>query len=169
LKRELWTQSLTKHSVPPWPCPACGKGVLSLMPKSLIFKETAASQKSQSDFWDPEWITYAFCAWLKCGHASCSQEVVVSGSGGLEAEFDPDGETRWPEVFYPLFCWPMPEIFELPANCPDKVTAELRAAFSLFWSDQLPRRDESELRWSASWTSSASRSAGRTRMVNSVI
>lgn len=137
MKRALWTQRLTKHSAPPWPCPACGKGILSLIPKSLIFKETASSRESHSDdSWEPEFTTYAFCAWLKCGHASCPQEVVVSGWGGLTAEFDSEEGMGWAEVFQPLFCWPMPEIFELPANWPDKVTAELRAAFSLFWSDQ---------------------------------
>lgn len=138
MKRFLWTQTLGEHYAPSWPCPACAKGVLALVPKSLVHKETVASKRAHGDDeWDPELITYAFTAWLKCNHAPCGQEVAVSGIGGAEAVYDPeDGDMSWSSYFIPKFCWPMPDIFELPAKCPDEVKTQLRAGFALFWSDQ---------------------------------
>ena len=124
-----------------WPCPHCKNGVLLLVPDSLLKKETKESKKTRSyDDWDPEWISYAFNAWLKCSLPSCGQEVVVAGDGSpyRSQTCDEDGnmEESMEDRFHPHFCWPMPDIFIMPANCPKEVKAELRAAFCLFWSDQ---------------------------------
>jgi hypothetical protein len=45
-------------------------------------------------------------------------------------------EEKYIRSFHPLFCWPMPDMFELPEKCPPEVQTELRAGFRLFWSDQ---------------------------------
>jgi hypothetical protein len=136
MKRTLWIQTLTEHYSPAWPCPECSKGSLSLVPKSLIHKETTESKRSHGDEnWDPEWIEYVFTAWAKCGHPSCGQEVAISGVGGVQPEYDPEGGMDWSPYFAPRFCSPMPDIFEIPAKCPKEVKTELRAGFALFWSD----------------------------------
>ena len=141
MNRHIWTQSLSKHSAPMWPCPHCKQSVLALIPDSLLKKETKESKKARDyDGWDPDWITYAFNAWLKCSHPSCGQEVIVAGKGSVERtqSCDEEGnlEENWEDSFQPLFCWPMPDIFTLPEKCPKEVKAELCAAFRLFWSDQ---------------------------------
>lgn len=135
MKRSLWTETLTEHHAPSWPCPGCHKGALALVQKSLVYKETAASKRAHSDdAWEPEWIEYAFTAWLKCNRTTCNQEVAVSGNGEVEMDYDPEDEDMvWSPYFIPKFCWPMPNMFELPAKCPDGIEKELRAAFSLFW------------------------------------
>lgn len=138
MNRHLWTRALSERSAPPWPCPACTKGTLALLPKSLVYKETVESERAHDDDgWDPDCIMYAFTAWLKCSHPPCGQQVAVSGIGGVEPEYDPaEGGMDWSSYFSAKFCWPMPDMFEIPAKCPNEVKIELRAGFSLFWSDQ---------------------------------
>jgi hypothetical protein len=138
VKRLLWTQTLTQHYAPPWPCPACTRGILALVPKSLVYRETAESRHSHGqEDWDPEQVTHIFTAWLKCNHPTCGQEVVVSGIGGVETQYDPEeNDMSWSEYFVPKFCCPMPDMIELPARCPNEVKTELRAGFTLFFSDQ---------------------------------
>lgn len=138
MKRNIWSTTLSEHSAPPWPCSECNKGVLRLVPKSLAYKETIRSQRSHGDEgWDPDWIDYTFSAWLKCSHSGCGQEVAVLGIGGVEAWYDnEEGTTGWTPYFAPRWCSPMPDIFELPAKCPDEVLKQLRASFRLFLADQ---------------------------------
>lgn len=141
MKRSLWKSTLSDSLSPAWPCPACNKGTLVLVPKSLTFNETVASKRGHSeDSWSPEDVTYAFTAWLKCSHPSCSQEVAVCGIGGVEQwqTTDPEGEVQivYDEYFVPRLLWPMPDIFDIPAKCPDEVKHHLRAGFRLFFSDQ---------------------------------
>ena len=47
---------------------------------------------------------------------------------------DGDQEEKFEEYFSPIFCRPMPDLFDLPTGCPDPVRVELRGAFSLFWA-----------------------------------
>ena len=138
MKRSIWNMTLTENSAPPWPCSECGKGLLRLVPKSLSYKETIQSQRAHGEeAWDPDWIDHAFSAWLKCSHAGCGQEVVVSGVGGVEAWYDnEEGTTGWTPYFAPKWCSPMPDVFEFPAKCPDDVKKQLRLSFKLFWADQ---------------------------------
>jgi len=136
MKRQLWIGTLTKHYAPPWPCPACAKGILAMVPKSLVFKETERSKRNSSqEDWYPELTDYAFTAWLKCGQSSCGQEVVISGNGGLEPADDGEGGMTWSDYFAPRYCYPMPDIIEMPQKCPKEVKIELRGAFALFWAD----------------------------------
>lgn len=41
--------------------------------------------------------------------------------------------TEFVEYFLPKICVPMPDIFKLPTNYPNKVKEALRSAFSVFW------------------------------------
>lgn len=47
MDRHIWTQKLTAHYCPPWPCNTCGKGTLVLAKDSLVFKETVESVRSR--------------------------------------------------------------------------------------------------------------------------
>lgn len=135
MNRILWKQSLGESSCPAWPCPTCKKGTVSLIPKTLVAKETIKSvQAHNEDGWDPEWIETTFIARGICGHPSCKEEFSIAGIGGIEPEYGPEGDYEWGDYYSPQYCRPMPDIFEFPPKCPDDVQAELRAAFALFWS-----------------------------------
>ena len=135
MNRSLWTQTLTEFYCPPLPCPTCGKGVFSLVPKSLVYQDTANSRFARLDedssFHD---ITYRFTARLKCGHSFCGDEAVLVGLGGVEEQQTEEG---WEETKYfsPKFCLPMPDLISIPQKCPPPVASELRAGFALYWSD----------------------------------
>ena len=137
MNRSLWKQTLNKTWCPAWPCPVCRKGTLLLVPKSLTYRETVESKRARSDeAWDPDWITYAFTAWAECSHPPCKQQLAIAGTGGVAPEYDVDGDYGWEEYFSPMMCYPMPDMFDFPAKCPDDVREELRAAFAIFWSHQ---------------------------------
>jgi hypothetical protein len=148
MKRALWIQPLTEQSWPAWPCPTCANGTLTLVPNSLVKKETANSRQSYEVLGEPDLITYTFSAWLKCNYGNCGEEVVVAGNGKVvivEKEIadlvdeeieDIQPGPKYGTIYEPLFCWPMPDMFGLPEKCPPEVQAELRAGFRLFWSDQ---------------------------------
>ena len=145
MKHYLWTESLTKQTSPAWPCPACASGTLALVPNSLVEKETVKSKQLYEVLGEPESIKSTFSAWLECSYGNCGEDAVVVGvgkvimSGTLNPIDEMDEGPPLPDykkIYQPLFCWPMPDMFELPEKCPDKVKSELRAGFRLFWSDQ---------------------------------
>jgi len=137
MKRHLWKRTHPTSHVTPWPCSECGKGLLTLIPKSLVHKETVPSQRAHNaDGWDPDWIEYTYSAWLKCTSGGCGQEYALSGIGGVEPCYDEDGSTNWRSYFAPKWLSPMPDIFEIPPKCPEEVKNQLRASFRLFWADR---------------------------------
>lgn len=140
MDRSLWKRELSKYSCPPWPCPVCRKGTTAIVKDSLIFKETVPSARSRQnedeDFVVPELIEFVFTAWARCTHPSCQQEFAISGTGGFAPQYISEDDWDYEEYFVPKVCLPMPDIIELPPRCPEDVTLELKAAFSLFWSHQ---------------------------------
>lgn len=137
MDRRLWTRELTTKYCPPWPCPICRKGTLSLVKDSLIFKETTESVRSHDDeYFDFDWIEFIFTAWAQCTHPSCHQEFAISGTGGVAPQYTSDDEWGYEDYFSPKACHPMPDIFDFPAKCPNDIRSELRAAFAIFWSSQ---------------------------------
>lgn len=137
MDRHIWTQELSAHHCPPWPCNVCGKGTLALVKGSLVSKETVQSARSHrhEDF-DPDWIEYVFTAWAQCTHPSCKQEFAIAGTGGVAPQYVSEDDWGYEDYFAPKICYPMPDIFKFPVKCPDDVKEELRAAFSIFWSNK---------------------------------
>jgi hypothetical protein len=135
MNRDLWAQTLSKTSCPPWPCPECGKGATALLPNSLIAHETVESRRARGhEVWDPDWISYSFTAWAECTHPGCKQTFAIAGVGGVGPEMDEEGNESWQDYFVPKYVQPMPRIIELPGNCPREVSQELAAAFETFLS-----------------------------------
>lgn len=133
----LWRRTLATTFSPHWPCPACKGGTLALVPKSLVFRETEESRKDRaSEDFEPDWIKYAFNAWVKCANPKCGQECVVSGVGGVEPEYDEEDGMGWADYFAPRYLFPMPDVIRIPTKCPDAVSRSLRASFAVMWSDQ---------------------------------
>lgn len=136
MNRSLWVQPLSEWYAPPFTCPTCGKGILSLVQKPLVYEETAKSKRAHGDEdWSFQDTEYRFTARLKCGHGSCGDEAVALGIGWIEEQMTQEG---WgPTNYFSLKCCvPMPEIILIPQQCPAPVTSELRACFQLFWLDR---------------------------------
>ena len=133
----LWKQKITPHSAPPWPCPHCKRGTLVLVKDSLTPAETVASATAHDDpNWDPDWVAYTFSCWLKCANTACGQRVAVIGTGGLEPRFDPEvRQESWEPLYSPSYAIPMPQVFEIPDDCPLDVQTALDDSFRLIWSD----------------------------------
>lgn len=138
MNRHLWQQNITLTYCPPWPCPICNEGTLALTKDSVQSKEGVRSQRARNhDDWDPDWIEYSFTAWAQCTHSSCQQNFAIAGRGGI-TQMEVDGldgpDFDWLDVFEPLVCHPMPDIFVLPPKCSTEIAQELRGAFFLYWS-----------------------------------
>lgn len=111
--------------------------MLTLVKDSIIFKETVESVRSHGqDQFDFDWVMYIFTAWAQCLH--CKQEFAIAGTGGLAPQYISQDQDEWDyeEYFVPKACFPMPDIFKLPAKCPDDVKSELHTAFAIFWSNK---------------------------------
>lgn len=135
MNRHLWTQELSKGYCPQWPCPICRKGTTALVKDSLIYNETVQSARSRNaEEFSPEWVEFVFTAWARCTYPSCHQQFAISGSGGVAPQWVSEDDWEYEEYFAPKACHPMPDMFDLPAKCPDDVLSELRSAFALFWS-----------------------------------
>ncbi len=133
MERSLWKGILTEHICPPWTCSVCNKGILKMVPKSLLRHETAKSKASHGfDEFDESWVDYVFNAWARCSNASCGQDYALSGSGGVEPTMGEEGDIEYDDYFVLKFCRPMPDIVTIPKTCPEEVKAELQASFQLF-------------------------------------
>lgn len=129
----MWSGSYEEARFPPWPCPACGRHSLHLKGDSLAREETKDSHEAQgSQDWEPDWVTERFVCLLVCQNRHCGEACSVAGDIGYVVQDDGNG---WERRFEPHFIEPAPDIFIIPKKCPKLTTQELRAAFSLFWSD----------------------------------
>lgn len=134
MDRSLWLQHFDKNVLPTWPCPACGKGHVSLVQKSFTHKETASSERSkESPDWDPEWIEYVFACWGQCSNSSCKQPFAITGKGGIAPYIDEMHGEEWGDYFQALTCNPMPHFISMPNKCPSEVSDPLKSAFAVFW------------------------------------
>lgn len=134
MNRSLWIQSWTEWYAPGFRCPTCSKGDLSLVPKALVFQETAKSKRSRLDEdWSYHDADFRFTARLKC--SSCGDEAVVLGRGGIDEQQTQEG---WEPTNYfsPDCIMPMPDMISISQRCPAPVASELRACFRLFWLDR---------------------------------
>jgi hypothetical protein len=132
--RELWSQNwLTKTYNPAWTCPTCGRGSVSLNADTLHHPSDFDTRRYFEDGGDdPESWTGRFCCILTCSNQACREVVAAAGRASQERN-ELSGEVYMvfnPECFSP----PVP-LFPIPGQCPSDVTAELKAAFAVFWSD----------------------------------
>jgi hypothetical protein len=138
MDRYLWLKTISSTRCPPWPCPVCHRGTMFLKKDSLVSGETVPSKRSRNfEHFDPmESIDYIFTAWAVCSNDSCQEEFVISGNGGVGAEYNNEGnDWNYEDYFLPRHCYPMPHIISIPRKCPSEVALELEAAFIVFWSN----------------------------------
>jgi len=134
-------RSIKKNFVPPWACPHCKAGVLTMRPDDLRFEEfkKSISAHGMDDFF-PDWVDYVFSAILRCNNPRCREIVACCGKGGLEQEYtgyDEDGypDWDWIEYFIPHHFIPHLRLFDVPSKTPEVVTSEIEASFAVFFAD----------------------------------
>lgn len=137
MNRAIWKQNLTDSSIPSWPCPSCGTGILLLKKGTFIKEETVSSRRAKEDAdWEPEWTEYRFTCLATCAVNWCREIIVVSGTGSIKHfQTSWDGEDVYMDSFEAKFVCPSPDIIQVPVSCPKELKAELKSAFSLYWSD----------------------------------
>jgi len=86
METTLWLKtSFSTDAIPDWPCPICGKALLTLDEKEFRFEETPTSKKEHKDSdWEPEFIEYRFTGLMRCSNPKCSEIVTFTGTGGVE-------------------------------------------------------------------------------------
>lgn len=138
MDRGIWTKKLTESACPPWPCPMCGRGCVSLVAGSMTYEETAPTRwAAQSSEWDHEWTEYTFLAQGRCTNPDCRQIFAISGDGGIDQYYDHVArEPVWEDAFRPRTCFPVPEMFALSDAVPNDVRWALEDAFAVFWQSR---------------------------------
>jgi hypothetical protein len=135
IDRELWRGTLTQDEGPTWPCHRCKKGLLAPVREAFIVVETADSTNDRGqDTWEPEWIRERFTCLLKCNWSGCGETAVAAGHSVSVADpnvYEGGAYNR----YRPEFIRPAPDMFSVPADCPENVRSEVHEAFSLFWTD----------------------------------
>jgi len=123
-------------------CPHCKSGSLVCNEEKVNIEETPNSKIERADeCWEQEWARYSFNANLICD--KCKESTFCVGIGNLE--FYPyngpeeNAPSRIEECYAielsPVYFEPSIEIFEIPKQCPEKITIELNNAFKLAFSD----------------------------------
>jgi hypothetical protein len=135
MDRTIWLKErFLLEKIPPYPCPLCDTGILIQKPKTLIEEETANTRLSRyHEDWEPTWDSGIFSCFLMCNNISCKEHVVFCGES--ETNIFPDkkyGEVT-KSIFTPKVFWPSLSFFRIPNQCPDKITFEINASFSLYW------------------------------------
>lgn len=130
---EKWKKrKFTENSSFKWPCPNCNNTSLELT-KERFFSEMTVRSIELSALIPDEALNLTFTGVLKC--KSCSEHIVFTGKGHPMPDYDSNGQTIYEDVFSPTYFEPTLNIFDIPENCPETVTIEIRNSFKLFWCD----------------------------------
>lgn len=117
-----------------WPCPECGQLTLQIEKDSFRDEATADTRKcSQEDWFEPDMSRYIFTCIARCSRPSCGEVVACQGKSRWVEDPDPFAEQQqYYKCFTPLSFFPPLHPFLLPNMCPEKITAPLTGAFSVF-------------------------------------
>jgi hypothetical protein len=142
-RKKLWVRSFEDTDIPAWPCPKCGAGALKLaehkeghsgewLPHEM--SEYDAESEYLNSIGNGQYPSGPFAMLLRCSSQDCREVVVMAGRFGT-------GDVGPPHVgtvrdYCPHFFQPALHYFEIPENCPKNITAEVMAAFAVFWSDK---------------------------------
>jgi len=124
-------------------CPYCGDGILRCEEGDLYYFESPESKTLRYDeCWESDWIEYLFNASLRC--KGCGEVVLCAGKGtetGLSIQGDEEELSKLdPEFwisrdFVPKYFVPTLNLCQIPDECPDIIIEDIKAAFSLAFSD----------------------------------
>jgi hypothetical protein len=133
----LWGESFSQEEFPPFRCPTCQKGTLTMVANSLKVEGSERSKRArrEGEFWEPEWTEERFSALMECSSAACGELVVVSGDTEINEQADQDYGRVWASHLRPRSIFPAPHVIALPLEIPGEIEKELQQAFQLFWVD----------------------------------
>lgn len=132
----LWVEVFESDAFPPFPCPRCRHGRLSLQKKSLRLIEPGYSTAAHAhEGWDESWVTHRFAAVMECSNPTCQEIVIVSGKSEPSEQFDDEVGHYYDAALRPKAIFPAPPIISLPDGTPGEIQAELKRSFALFWTD----------------------------------
>lgn len=140
MNRKHFNDSFVSEDMPPWSCPTCATGILTLPKESLYVCADNMTVREQGEaHFEPDWSRYVFTALLGCNH--CRETVIVSGAGDLDEFHHRDDNGQWRSDYvqnlYPRYFTPALQIIQLPDNdkLPEQVVNILVSSYSLFWLD----------------------------------
>ena len=133
IDRDLWLGPFKLSEFPKWKCPSCFFGLLelskksiSIKPNSKLFKDTSRKNYKQ------------FTAIFECSNEKCQENVVLVGDylkklkEGRHIGVDPSDYNR---LYFPLYFYPSPHIFEIPEYICPEVELRLIEVFELYWTN----------------------------------
>ena len=132
-KTQRWIQPFKKDSLPPWPCPRCNTGTLSLRKGSMLEVSSGDTAAIPDYDFDTDFYEGRFTCVADCSRPGCGETVIVTGRSFVESEND-DG-SHYVTLLTPVCVHPPPPIVPLPPRCPKDVRSELVSAFGLYWMD----------------------------------
>lgn len=139
MEKSLWNRAFTSSGCPPWPCPVCQKGVLTLMPDLFREQTTKDSMRdSNEDWWGFEHVVLSFSAWAECSNKKCEEQFTISGRGYVDQvptdEHMQDYE--YVNFFVPHHVFPTLHLCSLPEDCSEEIAKPMKAAFALYWQNK---------------------------------
>ncbi len=121
----------TKNSIPDWPCPACSRATLELIPESFYTQRTARAIKEHAkrEGFGPEDEEMVFSCQLRCNQKLCQQPVAVSGDGYYEEDWSQSSsnyDLRYEAVYRPRHFYPPLSLFTCCDAYPEQIIAQLK-------------------------------------------
>lgn len=139
LNRRLLREPFTTNSGQGFVCPARHRGALVLDIDSVQEGPTGKTQQDEADSkvrndnWDYGCYEGRFVCLMKCSY--CRQSVAVAGISRYVDRRTGPQEFEYERALFPLYFSPAPDLFSIPANCPEDIAEQVRTAFGLYWCD----------------------------------
>ena len=138
IDRKFWEKWFSKDNFPIWTCSKCNMGIFEIVKDTFhsVYDGPTEVSKHHEGF-DFDWVSFRFCAVLRCNNKECQESAIVTGRGGVDQEHEyvnGQPESMYVDYFKPEYCHPPPAIFKIPENTPEEVATEILQSFSLFFS-----------------------------------
>ncbi|NBC24295.1 MAG: DUF4145 domain-containing protein [Bacteroidetes bacterium] len=135
-----WTDTFLNNKTTTWECPTCGDGYLECKEDLIKSFETSKSKLMQNEYsFPPEEMRIRFSGFLVCNNTECKDKIAVIGRKEIEPKvlYDLDGSPyqEYSEVYMPKFFHPEIKFFHIPEKCPEKISLQVKNAFSSYWND----------------------------------
>ncbi|MEG1690736.1 MULTISPECIES: DUF4145 domain-containing protein [Citrobacter] len=121
----------TKNSIPDWPCPACARATLELIPESFNARRTARAinEHAKREDFGPDDDEMVFSCQLRCNQKNCLQPVAVSGDGYYEQDWSQTTSSYdliYEPVYRPRYFYPPLNLFTRCEAYPEQINIQLR-------------------------------------------
>ena len=134
-KNRKFIKAICQNKIPSsYRCSSCGDGHLEFIKGSFSSHETKHSLAGHDeDCWDYGWVELIFSGALRC--RNCNESYVVSGTGGVDEDFNEIEGRFYSEYFLPKYFHPEIFVFEIPLKTPEAIRDIIISSFRLSWAD----------------------------------